>query len=239
MDSPESTTMQPFIVQLPRKIRNVEIEYPRVREEIHEPVFEEFSAADFEEFEEIDELTDEQSILLAEAQEQVQAAYDRGFNDGKQVATGTMMVEIQKQREILKNFDGQVDQLQSKFGNLMAQAEESIIELALALAENIVAEKIKSDKSVVVAQARKSLAQLHGADAVVLRLNPADVDALELAQSTLIADPMSMPKIKLESDHTVEEGGCIMESSLGTVDAQLRTQFAKMAEKLRTAQKTV
>jgi flagellar biosynthesis/type III secretory pathway protein FliH len=50
---------------------------------------------------------------------------------------------------------------------------------------------------------------------------------------------MSMPKIKLESDHTVEEGGCIMESSLGTVDAQLRTQFAKMAEKLRTAQKTV
>ena len=65
------------------------------------------------------------------------------------------------------------------------------------------------------------------------------VDALELAQSTLIADPMSMPKIKLESDHTVEEGGCIMESSLGTVDAQLRTQFAKMAEKLRTAQKTV
>ena len=231
--------MQPFIVQLPRKVRNIEIAYPRVREEIHEPVFEEFSAADFEEFEETDELAHEQSVLLAEAQEQVQAAYDRGFNDGKQVATGTMMVEIQKQREILKNFDGQVDQLQVKFGDLMAQAEESIIELALALAENIVAEKIKSDKSVVVAQARKSLAQLHGTDSVVIRLNPADMDALELAQSTLIADPMSMPKIKLESDHTVEEGGCIMESSLGTVDAQLRTQFAKMAEKLRNARKTV
>jgi len=120
----------------------------------------------------------------------------------------------------------------------MAQAEEAIIELALALAENIVAEKLNAGKSVVVAQARKSLAQLHGTDAVVIRLNPADMDALELAQSTLIADPMQMPNIKLESDNTVEEGGCIMESSLGTVDAQLRTQFAKMAEKLRTAHKT-
>ncbi len=231
--------MQPFIIQLPRKIRSVEIAYPREREEIHEPIFEEFSAADFEEFDETEVLSDEQSILLAEAQEQVQAAYDRGFNDGKQVATGTMMVEIQKQREILKSFDGQVEQLQRKFGELMNQAEESILELALALAENIVTEKLKTDKSVVVAQARKSLAQLHGSDAVVIRLNPSDMDALELAQSTLIADPMQMPNIKLVSDHTVEEGGCIMESTLGTIDAQLRTQFAKMADKLRKAQKTV
>ncbi|MBK9248587.1 MAG: hypothetical protein IPM69_10850 [Ignavibacteria bacterium] len=55
-----------------------------------------------------------------------------------------MMVEVQKQREILKSFDEQVEQLQVKFGELMSQAEESIIELALLLAENIVAEKIKT-----------------------------------------------------------------------------------------------
>ncbi|MBK9248585.1 MAG: hypothetical protein IPM69_10840 [Ignavibacteria bacterium] len=48
-----------------------------------------------------------------------------------------------------------------------------------------------------------------------------------------------MPKIKLQSDHTVEIGGCIMESSLGTVDAQLKTQFAKVAEKLHRARITV
>lgn len=231
--------MQPFVIQLPRKIRSVDIAYTRDKQEMSVPIFEEFGAADFEEFEEIDESALADSILLAEAQEQVQSAYDRGFNDGKQVATGTMMVEVQKQREILKSFDEQVEQLQVKFGELMSQAEESIIELALLLAENIVTEKVNTDKSVVLAQARKSLAQFQGSDEVVLRLNPEDMDALEIAQSTLIKDPKQMPKIKLQSDHTVEIGGCIMESSLGTVDAQLKTQFAKVAEKLHRARITV
>lgn len=223
--------MQQFIVQIPRKVRRVEIIHADSKHDIHEPIFEEFVPEMFDEFEEVEHIPE--SILVQEAQQQIQSAYDRGFNDGKQVATGTMMVEIQKQQETLKNFDSNVTNLQLQFAELMLQAEDSIVTLALDLAKNIVQESLKENKSVVVTQARKALQALRGADTVVIRINPADLDALELAQSTLLADPMQMPKVKLESDYTVEEGGCIMESQLGTIDAQIKTQFEKLAEKLR------
>jgi len=223
--------MQQFIVQIPRKIRRVEIIHSDSQHDIQAPVFEEFASEMFDEFEEVEHFPE--SILVQEAQQQIQTAYDRGFNDGKQVATGTMMVEIQKQQETLKNFDTNVTNLQKQFAQLMVDAEESIVELALGLAKNIVQELVHKDKSVVITQARKALQSLRGADSVVIRINPVDLDALELAQSTLLADPMQMPKIRLESDFTVEEGGCIMESQLGTIDAQIKTQFEKLAEKLR------
>lgn len=223
--------MQQFIVQIPRKVRRVEIIHDDSKNDIQEPIFEEFVPEMFDEFEEVEHIPE--SILVQEAQQQIQSAYDRGFNDGKQVATGTMMVEIQKQQETLKNFDSNVTNLQLQFAELMLQAEDSIVTLALDLAKNIVQESLKENKSVVVTQARKALQALHGADSVVIRINPVDLDALELAQSTLLADPMQMPKVKLESDYTVEEGGCIMESQLGTIDAQIKTQFEKLAEKLR------
>ncbi|MBS1537963.1 MAG: hypothetical protein JST20_09460 [Bacteroidetes bacterium] len=223
--------MQQFIVQIPRKVRRVEIIHADSKHDIQEPIFEEFVPEMFDEFEEAEHVPD--SILVQEAQQQIQTAYDRGFNDGKQVATGTMMVEIQKQQETLKNFDSNVTNLQLQFAELMLQAEDSIVALALDLAKNIVQESLKENKSVVITQARKALQALRGADTVVIRINPADLDALELAQSTLLADPMQMPKVKLESDYTVEEGGCIMESQLGTIDAQIKTQFEKLAEKLR------
>jgi flagellar assembly protein FliH len=223
--------MQQFVVQIPRKVRRVEIIHSDSNRDIHEPIFEEFVPEMFEEFEETEQVPE--TISVEEAKEQIQVAYDRGFADGKQVATGTMMVEIQKQKEILKNFDTNVANLHSKFTELMMQAEDSIVGLALALAKNIVQEKVNEEKSVVIAQARKALQSLRGADSVVIRLNPVDLDALEFAQSTLLSDPMQMPNVKLESDYTIEEGGCIMESPLGTIDAQLKTQFEKLAEKLR------
>ncbi len=222
---------QQFIVQIPRKVRNVEIIHSDSKRDIIEPIFEEFSPEMFDEFEEVEQIPE--SILVKEAQQQIQSAYDRGFNDGKQVATGTMMVEIHKQQETLKNFDAHVVNLHGKYEELMLHAEDSIVALALALAKNIVQEVVNEEKSVVIAQARKALQALRGADSVVIRLNPVDIDALEVAQSTLLADPMQMPKVKLESDYTVEEGGCIMESALGTIDAQIKTQFEKLGETLR------
>lgn len=222
---------QQFIVQIPRKVSRVEIIHEDSKRDVMQPVFEEFSSEMFDEFEEVEHVPE--SILVQEAQEQIQSAYDRGFNDGKQVATGTMMVEIQKQQETLKNFDANVKNLHAQYAELMAQAEDAIVTLALGLAKNIVQELVNEEKSVVIAQARKAMQTLRGADSVVIRLNPVDIDALEIAKSTLLTDPMQMPNVKLESDYTIEEGGCIMESQLGTIDAQIKTQFEKLAETLR------
>ncbi len=193
------------------------------------PEYEEFST-----FQPIEEVVEEPMISVSDARKQVQNAYDRGFADGKQVATATMMTEIQRQQEVLKNFDTLIENLHAEFAVSINAMERSIVELALIAAEAVINEEVHQDKSVVVTQVKKALTALHGAEDIAVRLNTDDYDALAQAKSMFVSDPSKMAKVKIIADDSVELGGCIVESSLGSIDAQLQVQFHKISEAFKS-----
>lgn len=71
----------------------------------------------------------------------------------------------------------------------------------------------------------------------LIRLHPADFQALEKAGNPLVSTGESRT-ITLVADPAVELGGCILETALGTFDAQLATQLERarsiIAEQLHT-----
>ncbi len=192
------------------------------------PVFEEFTT-----FAPLEEIAEEPVIRVSDARKQVQNAYDRGFADGKQVATATMMTEVQRQHEVLKNFDMLIGNLHNDFGQSLQAMERSVVELALMVAEAVISEEVRRDKSVVIAQVKKALESLRGADTMTVRINTDDYDGLMRAKSSLIIDPSKASRLTLIADESVEPGGCVVESSLGSIDAQLRTQLTKIADAMK------
>jgi len=191
---------------------------------VEAPIFEDLAPPS------IETVVEEPMIRISDARKQVQNGYDRGFADGKQVATATMLVEVQRQYEVLKNFDTLLDNLHDEFTKSFAVMENTAVELALIAAEAVIGEEVRRDKSAVIAQIKKSLEALRGADSITIRLNTDDYDALAQAKSTYIDDPIKAAKVKIIADDSVESGGCIAESSLGSIDAQLRSQFRRIAE---------
>lgn len=192
------------------------------------PVFEEFVA-----FTPVETVAEEPMIRVSDARKQVQNAYDRGFADGKQVATATMMTEVQRQHEVLKNFDMLISNLHNDFSTSLQAMEGSVVELSLMVAEAVINEEVRRDKSVVIAQVKKALESLRGADVLTVRLNTDDYDGLLRVKSSFIIDPVKAARLTLIADESVELGGCVVESSLGSIDAQLRTQLSKIAETIK------
>lgn len=207
-----------------RPVKQVEILRGGDDEVVESPVFEELALLP------VETVVEEPMIRVSDARKQVQNGYDRGFADGKQVATATMLVEVQRQYEVLKNFDTLLDNLHGEFTKSFGIMEHTAVELALIAAEAVIGEEVRRDKSTVTAQVKKSLEALRGADNITIRLNTDDYDALAQAKSAYIDDPIKAAKVKIIADDSVELGGCIAESSLGSIDAQIRTQFQKIAK---------
>jgi flagellar assembly protein FliH len=219
--------MTTVAIALPRKLHRVQILPKDDMSQVQNMEFEDLSGK-VPEIPTEPEIPEIQVIPLEDAETRVQEAYDQGFEDGKQVATATMAVEIERQQVILKNFDALITRLHAEFDASLRQMEESIVSMALILARSVITETALVEKSVVIEQARKAIAAVSGAPHIKIRLHPADITALKAAGSSIIAEPLSAPEITIAEDDLIEPGGCIVESPIGAIDAQISTQIEQL-----------
>jgi type III secretion system HrpE/YscL family protein len=112
------------------------------------------------------------------------------------------------------------------------QAESELRALAVRIAEKILGRELKSGDAVndVVAQAL-----LHAGEPrdVVVRVNPADLEAVERGKPRLIERVRSARAVSFRPDETVGRGGCVVETELGVVDARLSTQLEAIERALK------
>ncbi|HZR99613.1 MAG TPA: FliH/SctL family protein [Chloroflexota bacterium] len=107
--------------------------------------------------------------------------------------------------------------------------EEQLVELALAVAAKVVAREVERDPALVVGVVRDTLAELQDATIVRLRVHPDD-HALVAPHWERLRQQRGAEQGLLVADERVQRGGCIVETAVGRVDAQLDTRLAQVAE---------
>lgn len=169
---------------------------------------------------------EEPRFTIEQVQQEVQTAYDRGFADGQNVATAILETEVNTLTERLRNLDSAIVELQRQYADAIAQTERVALDLAITIARTILGYEAQQSERCVLEQARAALEQYHGKDAVTIRVHPSSLEALQRAGNQL-ATGTGMQSITLVADPTVEPGSCILETALGTFDAQLSTQLQR------------
>lgn len=235
--------MQNIAVQLTEKLVRVRVIPVDSSTLVEAHSFEEFDRIDFEIDTDVDgasvEVTEEteeqirESELQRELEVRLQKAYDDGFTDGKEVTTSLMNEVVHESYEKVRRFDKIALDLHREYRSALEGVESSIVDLALALAGQILDSEMTSNSQVVVDQARRALNQLSGVERVVLKVNPSSYSALVEAKSSLVANSDSKELVLLE-DESVEVGGCILETPIGEIDAQIRTQFLLLSDEIRS-----
>jgi flagellar assembly protein FliH len=103
------------------------------------------------------------------------------------------------------------------------------VELALAVAAKVVAREVQTDLTLVVGVVRDTLAELQEATVVRLRVHPDDYD-LVAPHWEQLRQQRGAEQGQLVTDERVQPGGCVVETAVGCVDAQLDTRLAQVAE---------
>lgn len=148
--------------------------------------------------------------LIAAAEAESESIRNKSYQAGREKAEAELISEILAVKEI------RADALQN--------VEEEILKLAVKLSEKIIGRELKADETARTEIVYNALRQVRQQEMLTVRVNAEDLPLLE--QTREKAEAFGRNRyVDFVADQAVKEGGCIIESASGTVDARLETQL--------------
>ncbi len=162
--------------------------------------------------------------------------YRLGFREGQEKTRRDL--EQDYSNKLIRKYEEVYNILQQYDENLleMEKAFESlVIETAYEIAKKIVYREIE-DRTIINENVKVAVNKIIGANEVRLKLNPQDVEELNIDSKNML-NTSSFNKIKIEGDDRIEKGGCLIETEIGNVDARISTQLTELRRKLEESLK--
>ncbi len=163
-------------------------------------------------------------------QAQLKAAREGGYHDGYR--DGLAALESFKQTysaQVSGQVGAVVQALQGQLDLLERDLAQRIAGVALEIARQVVRDELKSQPGHVVAVAHEALsALLVTARHVSLRLHPED----QALVASGAAEALAARGARLVADARITRGGCLVESDIGSIDAQVATRWQRAAATL-------
>jgi flagellar assembly protein FliH len=177
------------------------------------------------------------SISTAQLNEQ---AYQRGLADGREKgmidAENTWHTLAEKKIEpLLISLQEMLLQLNNIRKETYQKIEKEVVELALAIAKQVICQEITIDRDIVVCVAREALAKVEDPGKVKIKMNPSDLKFIKETRSQLSNLIENIENVTLEAAENIQSGGCIIETDLGEIDARIEKQLQAVEESFRTA----
>ncbi len=154
-------------------------------------------------------------------EETKKTAYEEGYINGRTDATEELNPKYEAMKAIF-------DQWDIEKANFLKEMEQDALELSLALEKKIVGYEIQKNSEPLKHAIAESLKMIRDRKKLVVRVSRDDEEyfnqgALEFVK-TLGED------IEVVPDVSVAQGGCVVETSMGNVDATLETRWTKIIE---------
>jgi flagellar assembly protein FliH len=172
----------------------------------------------------------------------LQIKYDQGFQEGYDAghAQGRLEAEAEAHREMQAYRETQgretaerlaalVTALEARLAEAEQRIADSVLELACALARQVVRQELAGNPNALQPVVREALGILmaDGRSAVV-RLNPADMDVVEQP----LREEFSTLALTWMADAAVPPGGCLVESAGAVVDGSLEKRWQRAVANL-------
>ena len=151
-----------------------------------------------------------------------EAAKHEGYNEG------------------LAKAQADIDELKSKFDDFYSYKEEvydkvsgCIMDIALEIAKKIINKEVETDKEVTLSIIKGAVEEVNQTEnKIVLKVMPKDVEIVRDKVPEIFSGNFYEAKISVIPDASIKEGGVIIETSNGLIDASIETQLAIMEKAL-------
>jgi flagellar assembly protein FliH len=161
-------------------------------------------------------------------------AWRAGFEAGRIEGERALSEQLLQQRnELHELMQGTINSLRQAVPQVIHDAENMVVSLALEVAQKLVSEMPVS-VPMVEAVVRDALAQVEGTAQYTVRLHPADLELLQKSNSPLLAGSDASSDCRFLGSPDVARGGCLVQTRFGTVDARRETKFDLLKRSLVT-----
>jgi len=150
-----------------------------------------------------------------------QSGYDTGYQEGLAQTTEQLVKARMEHEQFLKN------------------ANRELVDLAFKIAEKIIGKQIEIEPQTIISIVKQAMQNVRGSKQLTIRVHPNDAKILRENDEELQEALGRQRMIDILEDKKVQPGGCIIESEIGTVEAQLQTQLERLKKILLAAKTNV
>ena len=166
-----------------------------------------------------------------------EAAWQEGHHQGRTEARATVEAELRADWDaraamLRAELDGIVTQIGVAREALWARQESEMVALALDIARQVVKTEVTQNPEVVRALITNAVRRITDKENVRVRVSVGDAPRVKEMRQDLLEMMDGLRHLEIVDDRRVGEGGCVIETNAGTIDAKVETQLSEVARAL-------
>lgn len=155
-------------------------------------------------------IREEAREILDKVQEEMEAKKKEGYEKGYQEG-------LQQGMEMLHR----VKELRQK---LFTDNEKEMVKLTFEIAKKIIGREIAENDKAIMNIIRLAISDAVG-DKITVKVNPKDYANIKKNEKEFLKSIETGKTINFREDEEIQFGGCVVDTEIGTIDAQLDTQL--------------
>ena len=190
------------------------------------------------------QLQDEADKIITDAQEKAKsieadsrAAFDNerreAEHQGRMAGRETGFVEgkAEVERLILRT-QTVLQRAQDKRAEILEETEQEIINLVLLISKKVIKVISENQRNVIISNVVQALRKVKGRGNIIIRVNIADLKLATEHIKDFINLVEGAKSIQIVEDSSIDEGGCIIDTDFGEIDARIASQLAELETKI-------
>lgn len=199
-------------------LQDLEAEIQQKEEEARTAKDEILSEAEDEAEEIRNQAQQEADELIQSKQQEVESAREEGFQEGYEDGHQEARKET---AELIEHAESILEEARRERHAYVENHEDSIIQLAVTLAERVLTESVEIDEDLVRQVVRDAVDDLREVREITLVLHPEDLKIIRDIVDELHGDHPSLESIDLSENDRLQRGGCRIRTDFGDIDATL------------------
>ena len=165
--------------------------------------------------------------LISRAREEAKAIKEAAAKEGYQEGLNAAQSEIADLRDSISNF---LNAKQAVFDSIAPD----ILEISLEIAKKIIKKEAVEDSSIILENIKDIMNGLSKEEKkITLKVNPAQCAMLKQEVPEMISSKGFEASVSIIPDETIMEGGCILTTANGVIDATIESQLSIISEVLK------
>ena len=154
-----------------------------------------------------------------------------GFTKGEKVGIES---EGNRLQTVFDTFDTAITELTELRKGLYLNTEKEAVELALAIAEKVVSHEVAVNRDTVLGVLKEALEKVIDQEKIKIKINKSDLQLVDESEYHILGLSNDNKNVIIESDNTVSQGGCVIETGFGSIDARIESQLQAVGDLLRS-----
>lgn len=181
----------------------------------------------------IKEADDKAKEILAKADENTEAqkeeGYKSGFEKGQEDGFTSGRGETDR---LVDRLHVLIEKTMDKRAEILSETEQQVVNLVLLMTRKVVKVISENQKNVVVTNVVQALRKVKGRGDVTIRVNLADLKLTSQHTKDFLSVVENVKNISIVEDSTVDQGGCVIETDFGEIDARISSQLNEIEQRI-------